>query len=310
MMAHHDDAFRSIFRRAHARHPACLQDEWLSEPCRGPDGAVVDRPIAWSRRNGPWRPVDVLWVGAAPGNAGGMGSGALGAHGTRIPFGGDVAGANLDALMGAAGLNRNETFIVAALNQLPEAGGGEPKTRELAAPVGDHPSSIHLLRDTLLASRPRLLIALGNVALRSTIAAAALDEGAAPLRLPGLQRLRRQGMERGVPVAWPEGDLGPADPFRAAWNDAAGRPLPTLLWLLHPSAQNMSPYAGTDTTFHARMVETRDALRDAVRSVLRREPPIERPRPPTDGIYALPEWVERVGPRHAELDALWRARGI
>src|SRR5687768_9837076 len=127
--------FAEVFRKAHAGHRGCLQDEWLSEPCRQATGAAVERPLAWSRRNGPWQPVDVLWVGAAPGNAGGKGAGQLGAHATRIPFGGDIAGANLDVLLGSIGITRNDTFLTAALNSLPLAGGGEPTLAEIATPV-------------------------------------------------------------------------------------------------------------------------------------------------------------------------------
>jgi uracil-DNA glycosylase len=279
------------------------------EPCRQADGAKAHRPVVWSRRNGPWRRVEVLWVGAAPGNAGGLGGGRMGAHGTRIPFGGDVAGANLDVLLSSAGLDRNQTFIVAALNQLPERGGGEPRVAELRAPVGEFPSSLHLLRETLLAAGPRLVVCLGNVGLRSLIAAATLD-GRARLTLPGLARLEDAGLARGQAVPWPP-RFQPDRDLRARWaehwHDA---PLPALLWLLHPSAQNMSPYAGEETVFHARMVETLSALRRAIGEVLQWSPPAARPGPPSSGIYALPEWVEAVGPRHAELDDLWRARGV
>src|SRR5262245_62057919 len=117
-----EDLFRTIFRKAHAAHPNCLRDEWVSESCRDARGRPVDRPIVWSRRNGPWHPVDLLLVGAAPGNAGGKGSGTLGAHATRIPFGGDIAGANLDVLLGSIGKTRNDVFITASLNMLPAAG--------------------------------------------------------------------------------------------------------------------------------------------------------------------------------------------
>jgi uracil-DNA glycosylase len=303
--------FRDLFRRAHAHHAACSGDEWLEAPCRDPDGSEAERPVVWSRRNGPWRRHDVLWVGAAPGNAGGMGGGDMGAHGTRIPFGGDIAGGNLDVLLSAAGLDRNRTYIVAALNELPERGGGEPRVAELRKPVGDVPSSVHLLRETLLAAAPRLVIALGNVALRSTVAATRL-EAKNRLTLPGLARLREAGLERGAARPWPAGF--PPDPaFADAWTAARpGATLPHLLWLLHPSAQNMSPYAGRDTVFHSRMTETVAALRSAVRDVLGATlPPADhRPEPPTDGIYALPEWTDAVGPRHAELDRLWRERGV
>src|SRR5688572_18400098 len=169
------EAFATIFRNAHAHHPNCLRDEWLSEPCRYASGERVDRPLSWSRRNGPWRTVDLLWVGAAPGNAGGKGAGILGAHATRIPFGGDIAGANLDVLLGSIGITRNDTFITASLNSLPAAGGGEPTFAELSARVGDYPSSLHSVRDTMLACGPRLIVALGNVGLRVLIAAAQLE---------------------------------------------------------------------------------------------------------------------------------------
>ncbi|HUH11917.1 MAG TPA: uracil-DNA glycosylase family protein [Longimicrobiales bacterium] len=315
------ERFRSIFRRIHAGHPGCLADEWLEAPCADAAGRPADRPVVWSRRNGPWRRVDILWVGAAPGNAGGRGAGDMGAHATRIPFGGDVAGANLDALFGSIGLTRNDTFVVAALNQLPAAGGGEPTRAELAAPVGGYPTSLHVLRDTLLAAGPRLVVALGNVGLRTLIAAARLDGPAAwregsperatgTLRLPSLERLRRAGFARGEAVPWPGREL-PSDDVRALWRAAWGdASLPRVLWLTHPSAQNMSPFAGTETAFHTRMVEARDALARAVRATLARELPRERPHWPEEGIYALADWRQRVGPRHRRLDRLWREKGV
>jgi hypothetical protein len=72
----------------------------------------------------------------------------------------------------------------------------------------------------------------------------------------------------------------------------------------------MSPFARTDTLFHTRMLDARDALRRAARAVLGRTPPRHRPHHGNDGIYALPEWRERIGPRHDRLDALWRERGV
>lgn len=312
--------FRTIFRAVHAGHGACSSDEWLNAPCVDPDGTPADRPIVWSRRNGPWHRVPVLWVGAAPGNAGGLGSSDMGAHGTRIPFGGDIAGGNLDVLLSAMGMNRNETFLVAAYNQLPQRGGGEPTTRELAAPVGRYPDSAALLRDTVIATGPTLVIALGNVGLRSLIASltrpydAAVGEPpaapATPLRLPGTARLSQAGLVRGRVSPWP--DAFPLDTgFRAAWADAWGEaPCFRVLPVLHPSAQNMSPFARTTTVFHERMVVTRDALVAATREVLEREPPAPRPAPPDAGIYALPEWRERVAERHARYDTLWREKGV
>lgn len=299
--------FAEIFRRLHARHPNCLQDEWLSEPCRLRNGRRDPRPIAWSRRNGPWRQVDLLWVGAAPGNAGGKGAGELGAHGTRIPFGGDVAGANLDVLLGSIGITRNDTFITASLNSLPAAGGGEPTFAELAARVGDYPSSLHSLRDTVLACGPRMIVALGNIGLRSLIASARLEE--AGIALPTQRRLEKAGFARLHTIDWPAG-IAPDDPFLTEWRTRWSRELPCILWLTHPSAQNMSPYAGVHTVFHTRMLAARDALRTAVRQQLGWQLPSQRAAYPTTGIYALKEWVELVGPRHEKLDGLWREKGV
>jgi uracil-DNA glycosylase family 4 len=302
-----ESRFRSIFRRLHSDHPDCLADEWLGDTCRDASGHAVDRPIVWSRRNGPWRRVDILWVGAAPGNAGGRGSGDLGAHGTRIPFGGDVAGANLDALLGSIGLDRNGTFIVASLNQLPRKGGGEPTPAELRAPVGLYADSIDVLRDTLIAAGPRLVVALGNVAARVLAAAWSRPSGTS---LPGQAVLQRAGWNRDDVVLLQS--IAPAEAvIEKAWSEAWGEaPMPGALRLSHPSAQNMSPYAGVETGFHRRMVEARDALVRAAADFLGYRVPSRRPDYPESGIYALPEWRERIAPKHRVLDALWREKGI
>jgi uracil-DNA glycosylase len=300
------DRFRRIFRRVHSGHPSCLRDEWLKQPCRDGAGVPVERPIVWSRRNGAWRQVDVLFVGAAPGNAGGRGSGSRGAHATRIPFGGDVAGANLDVLLDTMGLDRNHTFIVAALNQLPAAGGGEPTLAELVSPVGDYATSVHLLRDTLLAAAPRLVVALGNVAARVTIAAGTAAPSTPP-RVPSLPRLQRAGIVRNIRAAWPAA-FAPDAEFRRAWAERRpGSPLPSLLLCWHPSAQNMSPFAGEDTLFFQRMRETRDALRAATAD-RDRERGTRADR--SDGVYALADWRELIAPYHERLAALWRERGL
>jgi uracil-DNA glycosylase family 4 len=250
--------------------------------------------------------VDILWVGAAPGNAGGRGSGALGAHGTRIPFGGDVAGANLEVLLGSIGINRNETFITAALNSLPERGGGEPTLAEILAPQGGYANSIHVVRDTIVASGPRLIVCLGNVAARICVAAMQCPDSA---RLPALAALNRAGWARGGLVSLEESPFVSAT-FRTEWQIAWNRPLPALLWLMHPSAQNMSPFARTETLFHTRMVEAVAALRAAAKCVLSTRLPGKRPSPPDTGIYGLPEWRERIAPRNAALDKLWRQKGV
>ncbi|HSJ09432.1 MAG TPA: uracil-DNA glycosylase family protein [Longimicrobiales bacterium] len=313
-----EDRYRRIFRAAHADHATCAADEWLDASCRSLDGTPADRPLVWSRRNGPWRRVDVLWVGAAPGNAGGLGSGSSGAHGTRIPFGGDIAGANLDVLLSSIGITRNDTFIVASLNALPARGGGEPTVAELAAPVGTYPDSIALLRDGVVASGPRLIVALGLVALRSLGAALTgaydADVGAPvprteALRLPSTARLAAAGLVRGTSMPWP-GALALSDGFVGAWRDAWGSDAFHVLPLMHPSAQNMSPFARRDTLFHQRMLDARAALVGAARNVLGYSIPDRRPPLPADGIYALPEWRDPISSQHARLDGLWRAHGV
>lgn len=319
-MSPEEARFRAVFRAAHAHHAACAGDEWLHAPCRDADGTAAGRPLVWSRRNGPWRRVPILWVGAAPGNAGGLGSGRLGAHATRIPFGGDIAGGNLDVLLSSLGLDRNGTFIVAALNQLPARGGGEPTTAEIAAPVGDYPGSVALLRDTIVAAGPALIVALGNVALRVTAAAVTRPCAAAvgapgavarPLRLPTARRLGDAGFSRGTAIRWPAEALPFDAGFRTAWERAWSEPPRFhVLPVLHPSAQNMSPFAGEETVFHTRMLETRDALRRAAIEVLGWQPPVRRPQPPTTGIYALDDWRERVAPAARRYDELWRQRGV
>lgn len=310
--------YRAVFRRLHARHPRCAGDEWLDTPCRNASGEPVT-PIVWSRRNGPWRRVPVLWIGAAPGNDGGRGSGGLGSHGTRIPFGGDVAGANLDVLLASIGLTRDDTFIAAALNSLPRGGGGEPRVTELARPAGDFADSLAALRATLLASGSRLVVALGNVALKACVAAAARDDPKRPVRLPGMARLEAAGFRRGAPRPWPDGDDGRVPPvsrgFRDAWERAWDADLPGLLWLMHPSAQNMSPHAGPETAFHRRMVATRAALIDAARALGLGGAPRRGARAGTRAgagrsVYDTVEWTERVGPRHEPLVELWRRKGV
>jgi len=86
--------------------------------------------------------------------------------------------------------------------------------------------------------------------------------------------------------------------------------LPNVLWLTHPSAQNMSPFARTDTLFHTRMTDARAALQTAAREALGWSMPKERAMPPDTGIYDLPEWRKLIGPRHAELARLWAEKGV
>jgi uracil-DNA glycosylase len=280
----------------------------VSESCRNPDGSAA-RPLVWSRRNGPWHRVDTLFIGAAPGNAGGRGRGDQGAHGTRIPFGGDIAGANLDALIGSVGIDRNNTFLVAALNQLPDAGGGEPTLSEMLAPVGDYPNSIALLRDTIVATGPSLIITLGHVGLRACVAAVTATDVAHPA-LPPMTRLEKAGLRRGDLLQWPDA-LPIADAFTKAWRKAwKEEPSLWVLPLMHPSGQNMSPYARAETLFHTRMLDARAALRRGIEQRFGWTIPAERPALPDTGIYALPEWRERIAPKHHDMDQRWRAKGV
>lgn len=318
-MNEEEKRFRDIFHAAHADHLSCAHDEWLHGACSDATGPV-DRPIVWSRRNGPWHRVPILFVGAAPGNAGGLGSSDLGAHGTRIPFGGDIAGGNLDVMLSSIGITRNDTFLAAAYNQLPAKGGGEPTAAELASPIGRYPDSIALLRDTIIATGPSLIVALGNVALRSIAAALTREYDVpvgdpvdlhAPPRLPSLKRLADAGLVRDHAIEWPDDQQPVSQSFRAGWQAAWRAPLKlSVIQLLHPSAQNMSAYAGTTTLFHTRMLDTLAALGRAAHDVLGLDGPARRPGPPKDGIYALPEWRERIAERQARYDELWRQRGV
>lgn len=107
-----------------------------------------------SRANGP---VDasVMLVGEAPGR--------LGAGRSGVPFSGDESGRRLDRLIEAAGWKRSDLFITNAVlcNPLDDAGRNRPpRQAELAN-----------CRDWLAAQietvNPRLIVALGAVALRS-----------------------------------------------------------------------------------------------------------------------------------------------
>jgi hypothetical protein len=152
-----------------------------------------------------------------------------------------------------------------------------------------------------------LLVALGNVALRVIFAATRLADSN---KLPSQKQLDTLGLQRSQWMPWPA-ESPPDQPFLAAWHEAwPHADLPAVLWLTHPSAQNMSPYAGRETVFHTRMRDARAALRKAARELLGWPLPRQRPVSPTVGIYALPEWRELIAPRTAGLDRLWRAKGI
>src|SRR5690606_40382729 len=81
---------------------------------------------------------------------------------------------------------------------LPAAGGGEPTAAELREPVGEYESSLHLLRDTIIAAGAPLLVALGNVGMRSIVTAARLDEDE---RIVTQNWLVKRGAERDIVIA-------------------------------------------------------------------------------------------------------------
>jgi hypothetical protein len=137
----------------------------------------------------------------------------------------------------------------------------------------------------------------------------ALAPDATIATLPSLNRLKRAGLERNACAPLDTAAALPAA-FARRWDaEAGGRSLPSVLWLTHPSAQNMSPHAGADTVFHSRMVKALEALRRTARPIGIAVPEV-RTDPPSTGIYALPEWRDLIAPRHAALDALWREKGV
>lgn len=104
--------------------------------------------------NGPV-PCDWLFVGEAPGR--------LGAGRTGVPFNGDKAGRRFEALLAEAGLDRSEVFVTNAVLCLPLDDGGRnrrPRYSEVANCLGH-------LRRTVEVVRPRIVVAMGAVALEA-----------------------------------------------------------------------------------------------------------------------------------------------
>jgi DNA polymerase len=107
-----------------------------------------------SRSNGP-TPADVMLVGEAPGRRG--------AGRTGLPFSGDTSGQRLERLLAAAGWSRESVFITNAVlcNPTDAAGRNRPPTRLEIARCS------HWLADQLSLVDPRLVVALGTVALKA-----------------------------------------------------------------------------------------------------------------------------------------------
>lgn len=105
-----------------------------------------------SERNGDWK-ADVMFVAEAPGR--------LGAEVTGVPLFGDRTGDRFEELLSAMNWSRSRVFITNAVlcNPRNEQGNNDlPSTREIVQ------CSCFLSR-TLAAVNPRLVIALGRVAL-------------------------------------------------------------------------------------------------------------------------------------------------
>lgn len=107
-----------------------------------------------SRQNGNLN-ARVVFVGEAPGR--------LGADKTGIPFHGDQAGRNFEALLSAAGLERHEVFITNAVLCNPRDGNGNN-----AAPRAVELRNCHMFLSLVLAIvKPEFVIPLGHNALRA-----------------------------------------------------------------------------------------------------------------------------------------------
>jgi len=98
---------------------------------------------------------DLLFVGEAPGR--------LGADATEIPFHGDTAGKNFEDLLKFAGISRNDVYVTNAVlcNPKDEQGNNStPNTIEIS-------NCTQFLRRQIELVNPKIVVALGNAALRS-----------------------------------------------------------------------------------------------------------------------------------------------
>jgi uracil-DNA glycosylase family 4 len=97
----------------------------------------------------------VMFVAEAPGR--------LGADRSGVPLSGDRTGQNFAALLAEAGMDRSEVFVTNAVLCNPRDGSGKnapPSVREIRN------CSTHLA-GTISIVRPRVVVALGMVALRA-----------------------------------------------------------------------------------------------------------------------------------------------
>lgn len=108
-----------------------------------------------SEANGPFS-AKVMFVGEAPGR--------LGADRTAVPFHGDKAGDNFEALLALSGLNRRDVFVTNAVlcNPRDEKGNNAPPSRQNLVNCADN------LKAQIDVIKPSLVITLGAAALEAT----------------------------------------------------------------------------------------------------------------------------------------------
>jgi uracil-DNA glycosylase family 4 len=114
--------------------------------------AMCGRQAVLSNLNGSID-AQIMFVGEAPGRKG--------ADRTRVPFSGDQSGANLDRFMRSIQLPREQVFITSAALCNPRTDSGanrKPTQKELSNCSG-------FLRRTIELVNPRIVVALGSVAL-------------------------------------------------------------------------------------------------------------------------------------------------
>src|SRR5690242_2368133 len=101
---------------------------------------------------------DLFFVGEAPGR--------LGADATEVPFHGDTAGDNFEDLLSFAGINRKDVYVTNAVLCNPKDAQGNnatPNPNEIA-------NCVTFLRRQIELVDPKIVIALGNAALRALAA--------------------------------------------------------------------------------------------------------------------------------------------
>ena len=97
----------------------------------------------------------IMFIGEAPGRKG--------ADRTRVPFSGDLSGANFDRYLNSIKLTRKEIFITSAAlcNPRSESGANRrPAKKEIA-------NCSNFLRRTIELVNPKVIVTLGSVALEA-----------------------------------------------------------------------------------------------------------------------------------------------